>query len=105
VSIFERVDVTYVWAARRPGWLFLTGFALLRRFDFLPDIATVGSKVGNVDVNIGPGFLNIVSEHLYSSPNKAFEELVSNSWNAGVETVYISIPDERLPDAHAYVLN
>ncbi|MEI9988470.1 MAG: ATP-binding protein [Rhizomicrobium sp.] len=58
------------------------------------DIATVGHAVGEIDVNIGPRFLNLFSEHLYSSPNKAFEELVSNSWDAGAEAVYIGIPDD-----------
>jgi len=71
-----------------------------------PDIATVGNEVATVDVTIGPRFLNLFSEHLYSSPNKAFEELVSNSWDAGAETVYISVPDDlSAPDASIWVLD
>lgn len=58
------------------------------------DIATAGKAVAEVDVQIGPRFLNLFSEHLYSSPNKAFEELIANSWDAGAETVYISVPDD-----------
>jgi len=65
-------------------------------------IAYAGEKVGSVNVSIGPQFLNLFSEHLYSSPNKAFEELVSNSWDAGAQRVYIQIPD-NLDDENAAV--
>jgi hypothetical protein len=60
-----------------------------------------GRDVGSVQVRIGPQFLNLFSEHLYSSPNKAFEELVSNSWDAGASRVYINIPDNLMDDAAA----
>jgi hypothetical protein len=66
------------------------------------DIANIGNEVGHIDVNIGPRFLNLFSEHLYSSPNKAFEELISNSWDAGAEAVYIGVP-EKLSDDGAVV--
>src|SRR6056297_1455807 len=58
-----------------------------------------GTPVGQVDVQIGPRFLNLFSEHLYSSPNKAFEELVSNSWDAGARNVHISVPDDLAAEA------
>lgn len=54
----------------------------------------VGTEVDTVKVSIGPRFLNLFSEHLYTSPNKAFEELVSNSWDAGASNVYIKIPQD-----------
>lgn len=57
-----------------------------------------GENVGSVQVRIGPQFLNLFSEHLYSSPNKAFEELVSNSWDAGARRVYINIPENLADD-------
>lgn len=57
------------------------------------DIASIGTEVDTIEVTIGPQFLNLFSEHLYSSPNKAFEELVSNAWDAGATSVYISLPD------------
>ena len=60
------------------------------------------TKVTEVPVEIGPQFLNLFSEHLYSSPNKAFEELVSNSWDAGARHVYIRVPDE-LDDENAAI--
>ena len=70
------------------------------------DIAHVGHAVAEIDVNIGPRFLNLFSEHLYSSPNKAFEELVSNSWDAGAEAVYIGVPDDLdSPQAAIWVLD
>jgi len=50
--------------------------------------------IDDVEVSIGPQFLELFSEHLYSSPNKAFEELVSNSWDAGASTVYVGVPDD-----------
>jgi hypothetical protein len=56
-------------------------------------IETVGQPVGSVDVSIGPQFLQLFSEHLYSSPNKAFEELVANAWDAGASAVYIGMPE------------
>ncbi|MCY3507174.1 MAG: ATP-binding protein [Chloroflexi bacterium] len=51
-----------------------------------------GAVEGAVNVQIGPRFLELFSENLYSSPNKAFEELVSNSWDAGASVVHVSIP-------------
>ncbi|MEW6596520.1 MAG: ATP-binding protein [Pseudomonadota bacterium] len=65
-------------------------------------IQDVGSAVDQVEVRIGPQFLNLFSEHLYSSPNKAFEELVSNSWDAGARRVYVSVP-ENLQDDEAAI--
>ena len=46
-------------------------------------------------MQIGPRFLELFSENLYSSPNKAFEELVSNSWDAGASVVHVAIPSSR----------
>lgn len=57
-------------------------------------VPNVGEVVDHVPVTIGPKFLELFSKQLYSSPNKAFEELVSNSWDAGAETVYIRIPQD-----------
>ena len=71
-----------------------------------PSIASVGDGVGHVTVQIGPQFLELFSEHLYSSPNKAFEELVSNSWDAGAKTVHIGMSDDlAASDATVWVLD
>lgn len=58
--------------------------------DFL---AGVGGPGGEVQLKIGPKFLELFSAQLYSSPNKAFEELVSNAWDAGAKVAYVGVPD------------
>ena len=67
----------------------------MQQVNIVPTVAEASEVVGTINVTIGPQFLNLFSEHLYSSPNKAFEELVSNSWDAGAETVYIGVPKDR----------
>ena len=68
-------------------------------------VATVGKVVDQLEVTIGPQFLNLFSEHLYSSANKAFEELVSNSWDADADVVYIHVPkDLSVQNAAVWVL-
>jgi hypothetical protein len=64
-------------------------------------LPSAGTKVAEVKVQIGPQFLNLFSEHLYSSPNKAFEELVSNSWDAGARRVFIRVPEDLEDDSAA----
>ena len=69
-------------------------------------IVTAGEVEENINVNVGPRFLNLFSEQLYSSPNKAFEELVANSWDAGATAVHIGVPDELYSDdAAVWVLD
>jgi Histidine kinase-, DNA gyrase B-, and HSP90-like ATPase len=69
-------------------------------------VSEIGTEVDFVNVQIGPQFLNLFSEHLYSSPNKAFEELVANSWDAGAGCVYIHLPgDLQSPSAAIWVLD
>lgn len=72
----------------------------------LDDVSSIGEEIDSVEVRIGPQFLNLFSQHLYSSPNKAFEELISNSWDAGATAVYVQVPDDlsRL-DATIWVLD
>ncbi|MCY4302608.1 MAG: ATP-binding protein [Aestuariivita sp.] len=53
---------------------------------------TVGSATGQIPVEIGSQFLQQFSEQLYSSPQKAFEELISNGWDAGATFVDVKIP-------------
>lgn len=74
----------------------------MEKVEIAPVVTDVSEVVDHINVTIGPQFLNLFSEHLYSSPNKAFEELVSNSWDAGAETVYIGMPKD-LSDASAAV--
>jgi Histidine kinase-, DNA gyrase B-, and HSP90-like ATPase len=69
-------------------------------------IGTVGEPEGRVEVSIGPQFLQLFSEQLYSSPNKAFEELISNAWDAGASAAYVGMPgDLTTPGAAVWVLD
>jgi Histidine kinase-, DNA gyrase B-, and HSP90-like ATPase len=71
-----------------------------------PTIETAGHSIGEIKVSIGPQFLELFSEHLYSSPNKTFEELVSNSWDAGASSVHIGMSaDLSATDATVWVLD
>ena len=54
----------------------------------------IGTMVSEISVEIGTRFLEQFSQQLYSSPQKAFEELISNSWDAGANSVDIRIPDD-----------
>lgn len=70
--------------------------------DNLTPLVAGGKEVEEITVQIGPQFLELFSEHMYSSPNKAFEELVSNSWDAGATVVHIGLP-ANLDDASTAV--
>lgn len=61
-------------------------------------LATAGNEVDEIKVKFSPQLLSLLSQHLYSSPNKAFEELVSNSWDANATNVYIDIPEDLTGD-------
>lgn len=57
------------------------------------DFANQGAEVvDTVPVQLSYGIIERFSEGLYSSPNKAFEELVTNSYDAGAERVWVYLP-------------
>ncbi|MEN5003239.1 ATP-binding protein [Stenotrophomonas indicatrix] len=58
------------------------------------NIETVGDFTKKIHVEISTSFLEHFSEQLYSSPQKAFEELISNSWDAGADFVDVRISDD-----------
>lgn len=61
---------------------------------------TVGTQVGSIPVALSTRFLEHFSEQLYSSPQKAFEELISNGWDAGADLVDVRVAtDLQAPDA------
>jgi hypothetical protein len=65
-----------------------------------------GNKTDHIDVKISLKIIQLFSEGLYSSPNKAMEELVSNSFDALAENVHIILsPDLRDPDATIVVID
>lgn len=67
---------------------------------------SIGEKVDDIPVELSSRFLEHFSEQLYSSPNKAFEELVSNAWDAAARSVYIRTSDDFPSDSSClYVLD
>lgn len=56
------------------------------------DFVSGGTPAGEIEVRISYGIIDRFSEGLYSSPNKAFEELVSNSYDAGARRVWVRVP-------------
>jgi hypothetical protein len=53
---------------------------------------SIGVHASDITVELSTRFLEHFSEFMYSSPQKAFEELVSNGWDALAEYVDIWIP-------------
>lgn len=67
---------------------------------------TAGSRADQIDVKISHRIIQLFSEGLYSSPSKAVEELVSNSFDADAENVHIILsPDLRDSDATIVVID
>src|SRR5271154_4108509 len=67
---------------------------------------TVGHHTSTISVELSTSFLEHFSEQLYSSPQKAFEELISNGWDAGADCVDVRIPaDLSNPNATMSVLD
>ena len=58
------------------------------------DFVSGGTKSADISVDISYRIIDRFSEGLYSSPNKAFEELVSNSYDAGARRVWVRVPDD-----------
>ena len=67
---------------------------------------TIGQASARIPVELSTRFLEHFSEQLYSSPQKAFEELISNGWDAGADCVDVRIaPDLKSPAATMSVLD
>src|SRR3954471_7801516 len=54
-------------------------------------LETIGEPSSDISVELSTRFLEHFSEQLYSSPQKAFEELISNGWDAGADYVDVRI--------------
>jgi len=63
-------------------------------------LETIGQPLTTIPVELSTRFLEHFSEQLYSSPQKAFEELISNGWDAGAQFVDVKI-SENLSDSNA----
>ena len=55
---------------------------------------TIGQFRSKFPVELSTRFLEHFSEQLYSSPQKAFEDLISNGWDAGADYVDVRISDD-----------
>src|ERR1035438_6261356 len=67
---------------------------------------TIGRLADRIPVELSTRFLEHFSEQLYSSPQKAFEELISNGWDAGADCVDVRMSDElSAPGATMSVLD
>src|SRR5689334_7759372 len=58
----------------------------------------LGKQVDNVVLEIDYNIIEHFSRHLYGSPTKAVEELVSNSFDAFAEAVYVYVPGSYTTD-------
>jgi len=68
------------------------------------NLDSVGTKIDDIPVTISYKIIELFSAGLYSSPNKAFEELVSNSYDAGAKKVSVYVPmDKTLPNSILWV--
>ena len=56
------------------------------------DLEKSGKKIDEIKVQISYKIIELFSAGLYSSPNKAFEELVSNSYDAMAKNVSVYVP-------------
>lgn len=54
-----------------------------------PAFARAGRETGSINVLLSYRIVELFSEGLYSSPNKAIEELVANSFDAGARRVHV----------------
>lgn len=55
---------------------------------------TIGEQATKIPVELSTRFLEQFSEQLYSSPQKAFEELISNGWDAGANGVDVRVSED-----------
>lgn len=68
------------------------------------DINTFGKKIDEIEVKISYKIIELFSAGLYSSPNKAFEELICNSYDAFADTVSVFVsPDLSATGAFIWV--
>ena len=66
----------------------------MRVHEDLREFGSVGRQISTIDVRISYRIIQLFSEGLYTSPNKAVEELVSNSFDAGATKVHVLLsPD------------
>lgn len=67
-----------------------------------PTFASIGREADNIEVRLSYRIIELFSEGLYTSPNKAVEELVANSFDAGAHGVHVLI-SSNLHDQNATI--
>ncbi len=71
-----------------------------------PTFASIGTETDNIDVRLSYRIVELFSEGLYTSPNKAVEELVANSFDAGALNVHVILsPNLHRQDATITVID
>ena len=71
-----------------------------------PTFASIGAESGSIDVRLSYRIVELFSEGLYTSPNKAVEELVANSFDAGALGVHVILsPNLHTQDATIAVID
>lgn len=66
----------------------------------------IGKRTGEINVTISYRIIKLFSEGLYSSPNKAIEELVCNSFDADAQNVHVILsPDLQDRDADIAIVD
>jgi hypothetical protein len=71
-----------------------------------PTYVQTGTETEKIDVRLSYRIVRLFSEGLYASPNKAVEELVANSFDAGAQRVAVFLPaDFHDQDATIAVLD
>ena len=71
-----------------------------------PSFASVGEATGDIEVRLSYRIVELFSEGLYASPNKAVEELVVNSFDAGAQKVHVLLsPNLHDQDATIVVID
>ncbi len=71
-----------------------------------PIFASIGTKADDIEVRLSYRIVELFSEGLYTSPNKAVEELVANSFDAGAQRVHVFLsPNLHAQDATVVVID
>jgi hypothetical protein len=68
-----------------------------------PTFATIGTETDSIHVRLSYRIIELFSEGLYASPNKAVEELVANSFDAGARRVQVLL-SSNLHDQNASIV-
>ncbi len=67
--------------------------------------APASKQIDDIPVELSYTIVDLFSEDLYSSPNKAIEELVSNSFDAGAKKVHVLFAQDGAGDAAIAVID